>query len=79
MAPNIPDEELRLLVRDAIARHSTGSAVPISPPTSAGVVSRGHPSHDRLPLLGGGDPDGNCVIEPSVRCTHCGYCQSMGH
>ena len=37
-----------------------------------------HASHRRLPLASG-DEDGACVIEPSVRCNHCGYCLSMGH
>ena len=27
----------------------------------------------------GGDADGACLIEPAVRCNHCGYCQSYGH
>jgi hypothetical protein len=29
--------------------------------------------------VAGGDADGACLIEPAVRCTHCGYCQSYGH
>ena len=37
-----------------------------------------HASHLRLPLVSG-DEDGACVIEPSVRCNHCGYCLSLGH
>ncbi len=36
-------------------------------------------SHGLLTLVTGGDPDGHCLIEPAVRCNHCGYCQSMGH
>jgi hypothetical protein len=38
-----------------------------------------HASFVRLPLLRGGDDDGACLIEPTVRCNHCGYCQSYGH
>ena len=38
-----------------------------------------HAAFVRLPLLSGGDDDGACLIEPSVRCNHCGYCQSFGH
>ena len=38
-----------------------------------------HGAFVRLPLLSGGDDDGACLIEPSVRCNHCGYCQSFGH
>jgi len=32
-----------------------------------------------LPLPRGGDTDGACLIEPAVRCNHCGYCLSYGH
>ena len=39
----------------------------------------GHASHGLFPVLRGGDSDGACLIEPAVRCTHCGYCQSYGH
>jgi len=37
-----------------------------------------HAAFVRLPLASG-DDDGACLIEPSVRCNHCGYCQSFGH
>ena len=67
------DQELRELVRDAVARH-LDAALP-GPLVSAG----GHASHGLLPLVRGGDTDGACLIEPAVRCTHCGYCQSYGH
>jgi hypothetical protein len=77
----ISDQELRALVREAIARNgrtagvspdSTGQSVP-------GIFDRMHASHGRLPLAGGSEGDGSCLIEPSVRCNHCGYCQSLGH
>lgn len=38
-----------------------------------------HISQAQFPLGPGGDADGNCIIEPAVRCTHCGYCQTLGH
>ena len=39
-----------------------------------------HPSHTILRVLSGGEADdGMCVIEPRVRCNHCGFCQSFGH
>jgi len=38
-----------------------------------------HPSFARLPLVQSGDADGMCLIEPAVRCNHCGYCQTFGH
>jgi hypothetical protein len=69
------DEELRELVRDAVARHLRLDAAPPHTPQPA----PGHASHGLFPLLRGGDSDGACLIEPAVRCTHCGYCQSYGH
>jgi hypothetical protein len=68
------ENELRSLVRDAIARQSRRDATP--PPA---VDWRAHTSHVQLPLARGGDGDGLCLIEPSVRCNHCGYCLSFGH
>ena len=39
-----------------------------------------HPSHNILNVLPGSEVDeGACVIEPAVRCNHCGFCQSYGH
>jgi hypothetical protein len=46
---------------------------------SAGLQA-GHPSHVIVNVFPGSDiDDGMCVIEPAVRCTHCGFCQSYGH
>ena len=40
----------------------------------------GHPSHILLKVVPGSEADdGMCVIEPAVRCNHCGFCQSCGH
>jgi hypothetical protein len=66
------DQELRELVRDAVARHLRHEA-------SAPQPVQPHPSHRLLAFVRGGDADGACLIEPTVRCTHCGYCQSYGH
>jgi hypothetical protein len=69
------DDELRELVRDAIRRrigHDRDRSM-------AAPVFREHASHVLLPLARGGDGDGACLIEPSVRCNHCGYCLSYGH
>jgi hypothetical protein len=69
------DQELRAMIRDSIARHA--SAPPVAPdPASA---FKAHVSHLRLAIFRGADDDGACIIEPSVRCNHCGYCQSLGH
>jgi hypothetical protein len=74
------DQELREMIRGSIARHlggaTTGGAEPPRLTPDAGYAA--HASHLRLPLVSG-DEDGACVIEPSVRCNHCGYCLSLGH
>jgi hypothetical protein len=79
----VTEDDLRALVRQAVARHlaasgadgggATGSAGDRSTP-APGV----HPSFGRylLPREPGGD--GACLIEPSVKCNHCGFCQSHG-
>ena len=69
------DEELRQLVREAIVRH----AGPGAPTVAREAVPRVHSSHVTFAFLRSGDEDGACVIEPSVRCNHCGYCLSFGH
>ena len=65
------------MVRESIARQLGGhDEARLKPgPTYEGR----HAAFVRLPLLSGGDDDGACLIEPSVRCNHCGYCQSFGH
>jgi hypothetical protein len=73
---NIPESELRALVRDAIARHAGRPAGPDPDPAAA---FRLHVSHGRLPLARGAEDGGACLIEPSVACNHCGYCVSYGH
>ncbi len=72
---DISDRELRTLVRDAIARHAGLAA---RAPASAAAGEPSHVSHARFLRLAPTE-DGQCVIEPAVRCTHCGYCQSYGH
>jgi hypothetical protein len=70
------EQELRALIRDAIAKHTAAhpSDLPQAPPTSA----RLHPSHTLIALPAGSDGDGLCIIEPAVSCNHCGYCKSLG-
>jgi hypothetical protein len=73
------EQELRAMIRDSIARQLGGEQehtvreVPFQPDLTR------HASFVRLPLPSGGDDDGACLIEPTVRCNHCGYCQSFGH
>jgi hypothetical protein len=77
------DDQLRALVRDAVARHlgreGAGPAAPFGGPGPSAVPLRLHPSHYRYALTSGGDEAGPCLIEPTVPCNHCGYCQSHGH
>jgi hypothetical protein len=69
------DDEIRALVREAIAKRAPREAGGRDQHDGAGR----HASHARFAVVTGGDADGHCVIEPSVRCVHCGYCQSFGH
>jgi hypothetical protein len=94
------DQELRAMIRDAIARHIGPDAVRLpalrsaegpaprsteGTPDTTGTIETGrgetgmYASHTRLALLRSGDDDGRCLIEPAVRCNHCGYCVSYGH
>ena len=70
------ETELRSLVREVVARRM-GENIPeaLRPATTVQM----HASHTLLPLLRGADGDGACLIEPAVRCNHCGYCLSFGH
>ena len=71
------EQELRNLVREAIARHGGQGSRPPAPP--APVFFHLHASHGMFTLPAGADTDGPCIIEPAVMCNHCGYCKSYGH
>jgi hypothetical protein len=70
----LDDDALRALVREAVARRIGMAAAPAS--ECRPVSWSAHASHARYGLP---ESDGPCLIEPSVPCTHCGYCQSHGH
>jgi hypothetical protein len=70
------EEELRALVRAAIARHAEA---PSERPQLTSVAPCAHPSHEILSVPAGSEMDGPCLIEPAVTCNDCGYCKSMGH
>ena len=78
---NWTDENLRELVREAIASHLG----PNIAESSSGMPSQGtrrvqgHASHGVFRLTDGSDAGGPCLIEPAAHCSHCGYCQSYGH
>ena len=66
------------MIRESIARHAGDGRHPGGAPDPAAAFDA-HVSHARLPVVRGADDDGACIIEPSVQCNHCGYCQSLGH
>lgn len=74
------EELIRSLVRETIARHLGGAAGGPAPPDPEAPLHPmafiGHSSHYRYTLP---ESTGPCAIEPNVRCTHCGYCESHGH
>ena len=79
------EQELRSLVREAIARHMGGTSH-LAPPHPAPAypapvhsAPAHHFSHGLFVVPSGADSEGPCVIEPSVLCNHCGYCKSYGH
>lgn len=73
------EDALRALIREAIARRSDPRQ-PGAEATDRGpaqlLALGAHASHFRYALPDSGGP---CLIEPTVQCNHCGYCQSHGH
>lgn len=68
------EQDVRALVREAIERHLG------RPGEKRDSRFSEHPSHILLKVVSGSEvDDGMCVIEPAVRCNHCGFCQSYGH
>jgi hypothetical protein len=84
MSRAMTDQELRALVRDAVARHLGGRAPEVPAPVPASLsapASIAGPAGDfshavYVTLVNPGDA---CVIEPGVTCNHCNYCKSHGH
>ena len=85
------EQELRALVRQAIARHAgtsgegpllspyVGRVLPDPNVLSDSALMHRHTSHAMFVVPAGADLDGPCIIEPAVMCHHCGYCKSYGH
>jgi hypothetical protein len=71
------EQQLRGLVREAIARHLGPPATPPAPtpavPVSFDAIAVAQFHVARPP----GEID--CVIEPSVMCNHCGHCLCYGY
>jgi hypothetical protein len=72
------DDEIRALIRDAISRHlGPGAAPPVPLSAEPEAVTATLSFHRyRVPRV---SDDGMCLIEPAVRCNHCGYCECHGH
>ena len=74
------EQELRVLVREAIARHLEGETEVAYPSAVSALVPvaslQAHLSHAKFALPALGD---SCIIEPAVACNHCGFCKSYGH
>ena len=72
------EDSLRAMVREAIAKQMSAAAdselLQAAPSSRLALAS--HASHFRYALPGSGEA---CLIEPTVQCNHCGYCQSHGH
>jgi len=81
----VNEDELRALVRAAIQRHlGVATTESASAPAIPGELRRdaGGPQISiafgqyQLERAAG---DTMCLIEPAVRCNHCGFCKCHGH
>ena len=75
------EDDLRALVRQAVSRHLTAAGLESGPggPPGPGTPAPGvHPSFGRYLLPRDPGDGGACLIEPAVKCNHCGFCQSHG-
>lgn len=79
MGDALNEQELRGMIRASITRHLGAAGPARTPEPEPASAFRAQVSHLRFALARGGDDDGACLIEPAVRCNHCGYCQSYGH
>jgi hypothetical protein len=68
------EDALRAMIRESIARHMGPGGHDRVPAAPMKFVADA--SHYRYALPDSGGP---CLIEPTVPCNHCGYCQSHGH
>ncbi|BCS31485.1 hypothetical protein TBR22_A06860 [Luteitalea sp. TBR-22] len=79
------EEQVRALVRDALARHLDSARAGTTGPAAAracvpaATSLKSHLAFGRFVSLAPTEPDAPCVVEPQVTCHHCGFCQSYGH
>jgi hypothetical protein len=71
------EDAVRAAAEAAIARHLArrGSGPAARRPDAA----PGHPSFTLCVVPAGGDGEDACLVEPSVPCTHCGFCRTHGY
>jgi hypothetical protein len=72
------DDEIRALVRMAIQKHLGPAAPAPLEAVASQPVAMANISFGRY-LLPRAEDDTMCLIEPAVRCNHCGYCECHGH
>jgi hypothetical protein len=76
------EQQLRALVKEAIARHlGPPSAAPLSPPapTLVPAAVAAAPIAVAQFHIARAPGEVECVIEPAVTCNHCGHCLCYGH
>lgn len=78
------DDELRTLIRAAIRKHMSASAVePSGAPRRDVAFGRGPEAVASVTFgqyqLERAKDDTSCLIEPAVQCNHCGFCKCHGH
>lgn len=82
------EQELRALVRTAVARHLGGGGPGGREDGGRGFSRAADRGNEAIPLpllsshivyAGLVNVTDACVIEPAVSCDHCGYCKSHGY
>ena len=70
------EDALRALIRQTISRQLSPAGMAPERALGSAPLVMTDASHYRYALPESGGP---CLIEPTVPCNHCGYCQSHGH
>lgn len=73
------DDDIRQLIRSAIAKHLGGVPAAAVPQAAAAPAAPAVPMAFARYTLPRAADDVMCLIEPAVKCNHCGYCQCHGH
>jgi hypothetical protein len=79
----VTDDEIRSLIRVAVQKHLEPASAErrgasLDAPAAAPQPPMLSISFGRYALPRAED-DTMCIIEPAVKCNHCGYCQCHGH